>query len=109
MERANIVLIVMSGWCGILCLLGGYLFKQNQSVEMLSLPGLWIDKVRDKEGLSRFIGNRLMLIGVIAIFTSLSMALLPQFLMITILLFIFSGVTICIELAINKKRYLQKY
>ena len=109
MEPIHIVLIVMICWSGILCLVGGYLFKQNQSLEILSLPNLFITKVRDREGLSRFIGNRLMLNGVVAILASLSIALVPQFLMIIILLFILSGVVIVTELAINKNRYLQRH
>jgi hypothetical protein len=106
MQPIYIVLMVMIGWSGILCLLVGYLFKQNQSLEILSLPNFSIEKVKDKQGLSLFIGTRMMLVGVTALLTAASIGLLPQFLLRIILLFILSVVVIICELAINKKRYL---
>ncbi|QHT69161.1 hypothetical protein GXP67_22210 [Rhodocytophaga rosea] len=106
MESTSIILVVMISWCGVLCLLIGYLFKQNQSIEIISFPNLFIDKVKDKEAFSRFIGNRIMLIGVVALLTSAGIGVFPQFVMLTILLFILLGVLILTELAIKKNRYL---
>lgn len=106
MQPIYIVLMVMIGWSGILCLLIGFLFKQNQSIEMLSLPNFFIEKVKDKKGFSRFIGNRMMVIGVTALLTGLNIGLQPEFLLRSILVFIFLVVVISSELATNKKRYL---
>ncbi len=106
MAPANIVLLVMISWCGMLFLLAGYLVKQNQSLGTISFPNLRVEKLRDKAGFSRFAGNHLVLAGVVALITSLSVGLLPQFTMLAILLFIVSVLVIIMELAINKKRYM---
>ncbi len=106
MEPANIVLLVMISWCGMLFLLVGYLVKKNKSLETISFPNIGIEEIGDKAGFSRFVGNHLMLVGVVALFTALSVGLLPQFTMLAILLFIISILGIMMELAMNKKRYL---
>ncbi len=106
MGPANLVLLVMTSWCGILFLLVGYVVKQNQSLGTISFPNLRIEKIRDKVGFSRFVSNHLMLAGVVALFTSLIIGLLPQFTLLAILLFIIAILLIVTELAINKKRYL---
>jgi hypothetical protein len=106
MEGINILLIVMLGFVGTITLLIGYLVKQNQSIEFISLPNLALEKVRDKAGFSRFAGNRVMRLGVGAIITAILIGLLPQFLMMTILLFILLTAAFGVELILSCKRYL---
>ncbi len=100
------VVVVLMGWCGILCLLVGYVVKKNQSLGAISFPNLEIEKIRDIVGFSRFVGNRFILMGGVALFASLSFGLWPHFTMLAVLLFIISILVIMTELAIHKKRYL---
>ncbi|WP_394351941.1 hypothetical protein [Rhodocytophaga rosea] len=52
--------------------------------------------------MSRFIGNRIILIGVVTLLAGVSIGLFTQFKMQPILLFILVGVFILIELEFNK-------
>jgi hypothetical protein len=105
-EGINILLIVILGFVGAIMLLIGYLVKQNQSIESISLPNRALEKVRDKVGFSRFAGNRVMRMGVGALITAILIALLPQFLMMAILLFILLTAAFGLELIFGCKRYL---
>jgi hypothetical protein len=105
-EGINILLVVILGFVGAIMLLIGYLVKQNQSIESISLPNRALEKVRDKVGFSRFAGNRVMRMGVGALITAILIALLPQFLMMAILLFILLTAAFGLELIFGCKRYL---
>jgi hypothetical protein len=106
MEPINILLIVMISFSGIFILLLGYKIRQNQLVEFIALPNLSLDKIKDKAGFSRFAGNRAMIIGGSALITAIFIGVLPQFMMVTIIVFTLLIALISLEFVISSNKYL---
>jgi uncharacterized membrane protein len=106
MESINILLIIMVSFSGIITLLLGYKIRQNQSVESISLPNLSIDRIKDKAAFSRFAGNRAMMGGCSALITATIIGVLPQFTMLTIIVFTLLITVISLEFVISSKQYL---
>jgi hypothetical protein len=106
MESINILLIVMISFSGIIALLLGYIIRQNQSVEFISLPNLSIEKIKDKAKFSQFAGNRAMIGGCSALITAIVVGVFPQFTMLTIIVFTLLITIISLEFVISSKQYL---
>jgi uncharacterized membrane protein len=108
MESNNILLLVLISFSGIKALLLGYKIRQNHSVEFISLPNLSLEKIRDKAEFSRFAGNRAMVAGGSALITAIVIGILPQFIMLTIIVFMLLTAMISLEFVIRSKKYLLK-
>jgi hypothetical protein len=106
MEPVNILLMVMVGFSGLISLLLGYLIKKNQSVEIISMPNVSLEKIKNKAQFSHFAGKRVLMIGYCALLTAFSIGLFPQFLMMTIISFMLSILVISAEfITVSKKHF----
>lgn len=70
------VVIVITVLMGLICVVLGYLVGKKQMVEILA--GYDQNKVTDREGLARWVGANLVLMGILAFFTTVLMAVVPE-------------------------------
>ncbi len=73
--------IIVTVLIGVTCVAFGYLISKKQMLDMLA--GYDPKKVTDKEGLARWVGTNLVLMGILAFFSAALMAVLPQVLTVT--------------------------
>ena len=106
METASILLIVMFGFSGVLAFLMGYQIRQGQASDAISLPGLSLEKIKDRAEFSRFVGSRVMVIGLLGILTAASIGLIPAVTQLILFVFILGTALISIQAVLAHKRYL---
>lgn len=106
METASMLLIVLFGFSGAVALLIGYQIRQGQASEAISLPNLSLDKIKDRAGFSRFIGSRVMVIGLLGMLTAASIGLIPAVTQFVLLVFTLGTATISLQAVLAHKRYL---
>lgn len=100
--------MVAFGFTGLFTLLLGYLIGKNQLVEIISMPNLTLEKIKDRAAFSRFAAKRAYLTGWVAMITAAMIATLPQFIMIAAVLFSLAVVVICIEFIVASRKYLHR-
>lgn len=106
METANMLLIAMFGFSGAVALLTGHQIRQRQAPEAISLPNLFLEKIKDRAGFSRFIGSRVMVVGLLGMLTAASIGLIPAVTQFILLAFTLGTATISLQAVLAHKRYL---
>jgi hypothetical protein len=96
----------MISFSGIICLLLGYKIRQSQAIEFISFPNLSLDKIKDKAGFSRFVGNWAIMIGCGTLSTAIMILILPQFIMEIIIVLMVLITTVSLEFVISSKQYI---
>jgi hypothetical protein len=105
MEPASIILIVMIGFMGVLALLIGYFIKQGQVSEAISLPNLPLGRIKDWAGFNRFIGSRVMGIGLLGLLAAALIGIVPTLTQVAIMIFTLGTAIISIQAVLFHKRY----
>ncbi len=106
MEPTSILLIIMIGFVGVLALLIGYLIKQGQISEAIFLPNLPLGRIKDRAGFNRFIGSRVMGIGLLGLLAAALIGVASILTQVALVLFTLGTAIISIQAVLFYKRYL---
>lgn len=101
------VTILITVFIGLTCIVFSYLIGKRQMVEILA--GYNPEKVTDREGLGRWVGTNLILMGILAFVSAGLMAIIPEVRGTLFLVYVLGAVPLLyLRIVLGNRRFFKK-